>query len=382
MRLGILTGTFNPIHMGHMALCDAARTAFRLDRVVLVPAGESPLRRGAAPAKDRLRMARLAADDVPYLAVSTLETDAGGFVFSADTVEKLAADFPGAELFFLVGSDTLLTLKSWVRSDALVARCGIVCLARDGETDAAALSAKRLNDRFPSASVTVLDAPGAAVSGTCIRERMLAAKPIAGLVPPSVERYLYESGLYYPGELRTLQTLLKARIRPHRYVHTMGVVRTAADLAERWGCDPGQARLAALLHDCAKYLDPCTLETEAGDDTEIRPVYHAFAGAVEAKNRFGVTDEAVLRAIRRHTTGESNMSVLDCVTYLADMIEPNRDYPGVEELRELIGDDPFEATLRAMEHTLEHVSAGGETHPASIRAYHWLKARSDRTFPV
>lgn len=375
MRLGILTGTFDPIHMGHLALCGAARSMCALDRVVLVPAGEAPFRARAASVEDRLHMVRLAVADDPHLSVSTAETDAKGTRFTADTVKRIAGEYPGAELHLLVGSDTLFTLPSWVRAAEIIDTCRIVCLARAGEADAAKLSAQRVTDRYQGASVTVLDLPSVAVSGTDIRDRLHFAKPIAGLVPPSVERYLYESGLYYPAEIREMQAKLKTHIKPKRYVHTMGVVRTAAELAARWGCDPERARLAALLHDCAKNLDPVTLKNEAGDDTGIEPVYHAFAGAVEARNRFNVRDEAVLRAIRLHTTGDKHMSVLDCVTYLADMIEPNRDYPGADELRASVGDDPYEVTERAIERTLLHVSEGGRTHPASLRAYAWLKAR-------
>lgn len=156
---------------------------------------------------------------------------------------------------------------------------------------------------------------------------------------------------------------LQDLIDPERYRHTLGVVEMAERLAIHYGVSPEQARLAALLHDCAKGLSRFNLlrRLEGSDivesnvdsmEREVTALLHGPVGAVMAKEDFGVTDEAVLQAIRYHTTGSPDMTLLDQIIFLADYIEPNRSCPGIEELRKLAFQDLDQAIIEAAGRTL------------------------------
>ena len=140
-----------------------------------------------------------------------------------------------------------------------------------------------------------------------------------------------------------MKAALAVRLKKNRYVHSLGVADTAAEIAERLGEDANQAYLAGLLHDCAREYKNEDLPAEAkkrgieiGEVEKSMPLLlHAYIGATMAREIYGVKDKAVCQAIWRHTVGGRGMTNLDKIIYYADMIEPNRDYPEVEELRRL-----------------------------------------------
>lgn len=158
---------------------------------------------------------------------------------------------------------------------------------------------------------------------------------------------------------------LKGSLKPGRFVHTLGVEQTAGELALGYGVDPEQARLAGLLHDCAKGRGAEEMRRlirqgniQDVDEMEWQTVslLHAPAGAAAARLEYGVTDEAVLNAIRWHTTGRPNMSPLEELIYLADVIEPNRPgYPGLDRVREAAQRNLKEAIRLAVQDTVGYV---------------------------
>ena len=148
---------------------------------------------------------------------------------------------------------------------------------------------------------------------------------------------------------------LKKELDAARYAHTLGVEKTAREMAEKFGVDEEKAALAGLLHDCAKCM-PLSQMTKAAKNEKLDPVMkeskalmHAVAGAHVAQDVYDVHDPEVLGAIRWHTTGHANMTKLEKIVYLADMIEPNRKpYPGLEALRKLCMTDLDEAMNMAL----------------------------------
>ena len=169
---------------------------------------------------------------------------------------------------------------------------------------------------------------------------------------------------------------LKKELDRQRYEHTLGVEKTAREMARVFGEDEERAALAGLLHDCAKCM-PLSQMVKAAKHIELDPVMkeskalmHAVAGRCVAESAYNVSDEAVLEAIRWHTTGRADMTALDKIIYLADMIEPNRKpYPGLEELRALCMKDLDEAMHTALRMSLEHVREQGKTlHPDTLAA--------------
>ncbi len=169
-------------------------------------------------------------------------------------------------------------------------------------------------------------------------------------------------------------------VEPKRRAHVEGVAETARRLAERWGADPDEAELAGLLHDCTKrwkgaeQLNLCAeydiLLTQA--DRESLPVLHALTGAEFARRVFGASDE-ICDAIRTHTTGAPEMTLLQRIIYLADMIEPTRDFSGVKTLRKLAKRDLTEALIAATARSISYVCKRRQTlHPATVETYNAL----------
>lgn len=169
--------------------------------------------------------------------------------------------------------------------------------------------------------------------------------------------------------------ILTKELRPARFRHSRDVSRTAVRLAECWDIDIEKARMAGILHDCARNLKGDELLSvaqsnglELGDIEKLQPaLVHAPLGAILAQRRFGVTDPEILQAIRRHTTGAADMSPLDKIIYLADCIEPGRNYRGVEQPRELAEKNLDAAVLVAYDHSIQFVlEGGGLLHPNTV----------------
>lgn len=180
---------------------------------------------------------------------------------------------------------------------------------------------------------------------------------------------------------------LKKALDEKRFKHILGVRDTAVEMAIRFDADVEQAALAALLHDCAKNLSFEELFSVAQEaelalmeiDRQVPELLHGPVGAVLASNRYEVKDEVILEAIRSHTLGSTNMSVLDKIIYIADMIEPGRDYPAVASLREVARKDLDEALLACFDQALHYVINNGFLiHPRTIEARNaiiWSKRR-------
>ena len=199
-RLGVLGGSFNPVHNAHLAMAEAALAAFRLERVFLLPTGSPPHKHAGLAAKEhRLRMAELAAEGRPGLAVSDLEVRRAGTTYTVDTLRTLRARWPGASLWYIVGADTLLDLHTWREIDAVLALCAFVVCARPGwREEAVGECAERFRER--GAEIHALHMQGMDVSSTMIRRGLEAGEKAAeALVPPEALAYLRKHRLYGPG---------------------------------------------------------------------------------------------------------------------------------------------------------------------------------------
>ena len=174
------------------------------------------------------------------------------------------------------------------------------------------------------------------------------------------------------------KALLETRLKRSRFAHSVGVAETAAALAERFGLDAEEARLAGLLHDCARQYKNEELIAEAqrrgiavGPIERSMPLLlHGPVGAYLIKEDYEVESEAIARAIALHTVGGAGMTGLDKIIYFADMIEPLRDYPGVEELRLAAKKSSLdEMFLQGLEQSLRFVlDKGGLIHPDTVLA--------------
>ena len=175
-----------------------------------------------------------------------------------------------------------------------------------------------------------------------------------------------------------MRALLEKSLKPSRYQHSLGVAETAVFLARRFGVDEEQAKIAGLLHDCARQFRNEDLIAEAekrlimvGDIERQMPLLlHAYIGSRLVTEKYGVSDHAIEQAIWRHTVGGAKMTKLDKIIWFADMIEPNRDYPGVERLRELAQTASLDdMVLAGLTQSIAFVlQKGGLIHPDTVIA--------------
>lgn len=174
---------------------------------------------------------------------------------------------------------------------------------------------------------------------------------------------------------------LKKNMTPERFAHTLGVMETAVALAKRYGVDEEKAELAAMVHDCAKDLpeaEQLNLAREFGillDEISVveTALVHAPLGAALARIKYGIEDQDVLRAVRVHTIGDTDMTTLDKIIFLADYIEPGRNFPGVDRLRKAAFEDLDQALILACNSTIKHViDEGGLLHPRMVEARNYL----------
>jgi len=384
MRIGLLGGTFNPIHRAHVQMAEIARDEAALDRVLLMVAADPPHKPvdEGVPACERLRLVQIAVCGKERIEASDQEIVRGGKSYSLLTLQELSAQYPEAEISIIIGSDTLADLPNWYHPDEVLKLASVLCVPRVGIEQNDTATAQMLRERY-GARVRILSAKADMISSTEIRARLAAGLPVEGMLDGAVEQAVYEGGAYFPESFRALQEKSRAALSPKRYTHVCGTMRAAAKLAALWKQDAEKARIAALLHDCAKCLDPLTQEVLSGDEMGIVPVYHAFAGAVLAKIEYGITDEAILRAIRLHTTGDWGMTDFDALIYTADLIEPTRVFFGVEEYRARVSED-IDAY---MNYTLKRIAAliekkGKVAHPASARAVQWYEEKLRRRNPA
>ncbi|MGC5328515.1 bis(5'-nucleosyl)-tetraphosphatase (symmetrical) YqeK [Brevibacillus sp. SYSU BS000544] len=174
-----------------------------------------------------------------------------------------------------------------------------------------------------------------------------------------------------------LLTQVRAQMNEKRYVHTLGVAETARSLAEKYGADPDKAELAGYVHDYCKCwpvtrLHEFLLRYDIAQDIVDgeKELWHAFVGAIVVQTELGITDTDILQAVRYHTTGRAGMSLLEKVVCVADYIEPNRDYPGVEEVRKLAETSLDQALAQGLGSTMRFLLEQKKSiHPLTLLAY-------------
>ena len=395
MKIGIYGGSFNPIHTGHVAAAQFAMKYLKLDRLYLVPVGIPPhkeLAEGSPAPRHRLAMAQLAGQHIgERVEVLDLELRREGKSYTKDTVRAIRKRHPKDRLYLLMGTDMFLTFQDWRRPGEIAALCTLAAFRRSAADTAEQFETqcRRLRKSCGAEVVTVPLPQAVEISSTQLRERLSHGEGNQFLLP-AVYGYILIHHLY--GTRADLKHLPLEQLRPaalslldqRRVLHVLGTEETAAKLARRWGADEEDARRAALLHDCTKRLNRkehlalCRQYGIPVGEQERRlggKMLHAMTGAALARDLFGVSDE-IYEAIRWHTTGKPDMTLLEKIIYMADYIEPTRDFGALRELRPLAYEDLDRAMLRGLTIAVEDLSKKGMAlHPNSVRARDYLKGK-------
>ncbi len=200
-RIGILGGTFDPIHLGHLIIAEQARDQYQLDRVLLIPSGHSYFKdhrsKKVQPAQVRLEMTKIAAGSYKPFEVSDIEVNRPGNTYSFETLEELKALNPESELFFIVGADTICSMRTWREPQRIFDVCTVLAAMREDQVDPEEFQreTQALEKDF-GARIYPVSIPNIGISSTQIRERAASGKSIHYLVPDALESYIIESGIY------------------------------------------------------------------------------------------------------------------------------------------------------------------------------------------
>lgn len=369
----------------------------KLDRLVLIPDRVPPhkaLPEGSASPEQRLEMAALATAELGKRAeVSDRELRRSGPSYTSDTLAELRREYPEDALWLLMGSDMFLSLQTWHAPEEIMALARIAPFSREAEDESAAFAAQQSRlERAYGAQIQIVQNPEVReLSSTEVRAALAAGRG-SDLLPPAVYGYVLREHLYgthkaltglTPDELRPIAL---SYLKPKRMPHVLGTEQEAVRLVRRYGGDETQARIAALLHDCTKKLDMaqqlalCEKYGIMLDELEQKALklLHSKTGAAIARDVFGVED-AVYDAILYHTTGKPDMTRLEKIIYLADYIEPTRDFPGVDELRKTVYEDLDKGLLMGLTMTIQEMEEmGNPVHHLTRDARDYLLKRGIR----
>ena len=390
MRIGILGGTFDPIHKGHMDMASSAKEQLNLDEVWIMPAGTPPHKSNdhITGRMHRYEMCRIACERMEGCVVKDIE------LFSLKskpnytylTMEKLKTSYPMDEFFFLMGQDSIDYFDHWVEPQRILDCCKIGVFLRGNASDEENYQMvldkiKSIQKRFHGDFIPIPIQP-TSVSSTEIRQKIQYDpydKSLASVLNEGVYKYILEKNLYltwdsYP--INEIKSSLKECLKPSRYDHTIGVSDTAASLAMNYGFDSKKAYVAGLLHDCAKYmsneelLEYCNNKGLFVTEGELRAPHllHAKAGAHMAKEQYHIEDKDILHAVLVHTTGCPDMNLLDKIIFVADYIEPNRDKASrLEEIRQMAFYNLDFSILMILEDTMDYIQSKNQYLDASTK---------------
>ena len=343
MRIGIFGGTFNPPHIGHTEMTRSKAVELGLDLLIVVPTGMPPhkhLPPGTPSADMRLIMTQNGFSGAPHTLISDAEIFSNEPCYAIDTIKSVKSDYPGAELFLMVGTDMYTELDSWKDSKDLLKLVTPAELPRDLIN----ISSTRLRELLPERKGReyVADLNYSYI----IKHRLYGAKP----------------------DWSWLRERAHSMLAPGRIPHVDACEKESLAMAERWGVSTDDAREAAILHDITKKLS-FEEHLRVLDEHKVsigklgyhgEKLLHSITGALLARSMFGVSDD-VVGAIRWHTTGREKMTTLEKVIYLVDYIEETRDFAGLDALREKAYEDIDDAMIMGLQMSIDDLLERGIT---------------------
>lgn len=376
MKLAILGGSFNPVHIGHLALAEEVVASLGYDRLLLIPSFKSPFKAypEGATAEDRLDMLAASVEGDRKITVEDCELRRGDVSYTIDTVAELEKRYsPEGKIGVVLGDDLAAGFTGWMHAEALATKTDLIVGRRvaDGSIPFPFVHRAVSNERI-------------GLSSSEIRRRIADGGAWRYLVSEGARRIIEDRGLYgfCPGPVffregddfrssdsvtAAVERAVRLSLTTSRYLHARAVALFAADLCGRFGLEPEAGYLAGIAHDICKELPPARMRELALADgsgqseleTAKPSLLHARAAAVLLRERYGVGDEAVLEAVRLHIAGDVGMGPLAKVVYIADKLEPSR--MEVEGDRRVLARTDDLQTLfdRTLRDTIEYLRSRG-----------------------
>jgi len=383
MKICISGGTFDPIHNAHIKIAEIALSQFALDKVIFMPSGNSYMKSDVTPSIHRFNMLKLAIEGMDKFEISDLEIKRAGYTYTKDTVAYFKEHFPNDELYFLIGTDTLHMLDKWYMFEYLFENL-IFIVADRGDANSV-FKADVYKSKY-GADIRFMDNDVIDISSTEIRDEF-ANKTYEEFdnkyFDKKVFEYIKENHLYKELTDPEMIMLLSKDLKESRLMHTFGVIDTASTLAKAYQADIKKCEKAALLHDCAKYmpLDEMIAICERNfveiSDLEKKKdsLLHAKAGACLAYEKYGIKDKEILDAIKYHTTGRPDMSLIEKIIFVSDYIEPGRNFSEKLPMYRMIAmADINLVCMNILKDTLDYLeSINAEIDPLTKETYAFYK---------
>ena len=375
MKTALFGGTFNPVHDGHIQMAEYL-LSHGYDRVVLAPSNNPAYKQCDNNFDTRCEMLRIAIQGREGMQICDLERDRPKDNYSYITIPLYKERI--GEFDFVIGGDSLIDLGKWKNPYQVIGQVKLVVFDR-GDRQAEVDEASKFW-REQGADIVIERFVPKDISSTIVR--LESRLGLVRGVPKGVAEYIEKNGLYVDKSIRISKKLttsladkLKELTGERTYKHCLRVAYCALKLNSdlNLGLDTDKILTAGLLHDCAKRIKHVD-DPSIPKDSENTPVYHQFAGSVVAREEFDIHDEDVLNAIKYHTTAKPNMTDLDKLIFCADMLEEDRDFEGVDELRKIIWQDLHRGFVACMEHQYAYlVGRGGDIYPLTTKAVEYYR---------
>ncbi len=355
MRIGILGGSFSPLHSGHITIIDLAFKRLKLDKLLLIPTFNPPHKEASDDYEHRVNMLRLFASTRKGVVVDETEKELGleksyAYLVLEVVTEKYPSD---TEFFYLLGSDSIRRFNVWARPGRIMQLVNLATVLR-GEDDLTEVL-KELKERYGKKVTVIGRAENESSSLLKLDLELGRYDRLEGRIPPEIIEYIKGNGLYR--RYAHIVERLKRTLSERTFNHSVRVAEYAVTHAWEVWENFESAFLAGLLHDCAKGRAPLKEISEYPVENEDGvEIIHQFDGAEIARTEYGITDEKVLDAIRYHTTSKNGASPLLKLIYCADKIELGRQYEGVERLREIFEEDFERGYKETLLHGVEYLT--------------------------
>lgn len=404
-KVGILGGTFNPVHNAHLAMAQAALEQYGLDRVLFMPSKNPPHKKKEEIVSEehRRRMIKNAIQGMEKFRFSDFELNREGTTYTSDTLKLLKEKHPNWDIYFILGGDSLSDFLKWHEPENIVRYSTVLAAPRE---DMKFSETKKMCEKISAqlfGKVLPFHMKQLPISSRQIRKKFGKGETLTGICPDSVCRYIRLHGLYgtmplicpagllEEGNWDNLYENLSSTLPKKRYIHSLGVADTALLLASRYRklseADARRIKLAGLLHDCAKYITGQEAVQLCESNTiPVSPVersnsalLHGKLGAHLAKTRYGIRDTEILSAIQYHTTGRPDMGFMEKVIFIADFIEPNRNMPcepyPLGEIRHICFQDIDRGLLCVLQNILSHLETMDVIDNLTKTTYDYYKRR-------
>ena len=394
--IGIFGGTFDPIHLGHRYLAEAAIAEAGLDKLIIMPAKIPPHKADAkiVSGEQRLEMCRLAFSNLDKAEISDHELGQEGKSYSYNTVRWLKESYPDSRICFIMGSDQLEVFDTWYRWQDILELADIIVLSREDGLAAEVLEKKAARFTDIPGKVTVIRVKPFEISSTKIRKMLGNNEDCSCYLDKKVIEYIKEEGLYNIApqqgfdkkKYSSYKSYIKEHLSKKRAQHSMNVADAAVKLARLYNGNEEKAYVAGLLHDVCKEMPPeKQLEYVMRSPLDVSEyekkttaLFHAVAGSVFIQEEFGIADPEIIRAVRYHTVACGDMDKLSQIIYIADLISDDRDYKDVKKMRKYAEQGLEKAMLEALKFSLADSVGKENTIPlCTLEAYNYfLKVRT------